>query len=567
MTTTALVEKKPYLYQQICIDRTNKKSKLFLQWQMRMGKSPTVLWWAMDRKLKPERILILMPKSVIVSWAKELDEFGLSYLILDNTNRSIHDSLGRFPCICLANYELIVPRTRKEKKSAKKNGEVQLLGGVSIDTTPINMTNKAMKEETFVGEESPLLFQPWDLIILDESHRVRNPQTALVRTLLDDRNRGYFPAKPLPDRSDDYLSERAKENCEQMRVCLTGTPNPEGYLDLFCQFKFLYGTMGGYKNYRDFNQIFFEQHPEKPNKRIPKSCYFEKLAHYIDRNAEVLSRKQINIDLPAQTVNRYIDLSPDAFKKYREFEANWFSEFVAEAMRTGELQKKSIGQLSTQWAAVAMNYLHQIACGYPKQVEWCSHHKLDQLTEDLTSELYGEKVVIWCKYSREIAVIKEHLDNLFESGQCLARPAVIDGATSTDELKKILDGFREDLPEKPLKWWERRDCNVNQYLVCQIKKASVGMDFSSADTAIFFSRSYSRLENDQAIERLVHPEKLRKKNFTNLLTINYISKDTIDQDLDRVLIEKREHADAWKYFIQRTGFDIPQSERGMVTCQ
>jgi SNF2 family DNA or RNA helicase len=90
-----------------------------------------------------------------------------------------------------------------------------------------------------------------------------------------------------------------------------------------------------------------------------------------------------------------------------------------------------------------------------------------------------------------------------------------------------------------------------QVALLQIKCARYGLDFSRADTAIFYSNSYSLEDRRQCMDRIVHPTKDR-----NLLYIDLVTKDTVDEDVVKVLHEKGDQSDdfmqsVWKYWRQR----------------
>ena len=151
----------------------------------------------------------------------------------------------------------------------------------------------------------------------------------------------------------------------------------------------------------------------------------------------------------------------------------------------------------------------------------------------------NEKVVVWCRYLRDIDEIYKALND-----KGIRFPAKITGATTTDKLQRTLAGFKRTESGYPPPY---------DTLICQIRKGSMGMDFSAADTQIFFSRSWSALENEQAVDRLIHPLKKEKPGFQSLLTIDLVTRDTIDEDLIKALMDKKAESQVIKLFMERLG--------------
>src|SRR5690606_19836548 len=71
------------------------------------------------------------------------------------------------------------------------------------------------------------------------------------------------------------------------------------------------------------------------------------------------------------------------------------------------------------------------------------------------------------------------------------------------------------------------------HLLCQEKTAQMGLDFSAADTAIYFSNSTSALTRLQTEDRIIHPEK-----SSPVLLIDFITQNSIDEDVYEALMAK-----------------------------
>jgi len=482
--------RKLYSYQKETLDKITNRPRIALFWQMRLGKSIVAIRWILRQNPTPTRILILCPKSVIVAWKEELAKEKIAPWIIDTSHRDIVAKLpeGWF----VTNYECLIAKNM-----------------------PLSLLN-------------------WDAIICDESTKIKNPQ-ARISDIVSKGDSFPFRGNKHPF---NHITAFSNENTnKQLRAILTGTPAPESYLNYFNQFKFLFGGIGPHTNYWTFRQKYFYV-DELRHKYIPHPFFIPRFANYLEQYASTLSRKQVGINLPHHYVKRFVTLSKKWREIYDEFEENWYSDFLQKMVddRTALGSPRSPAQLMTNWATVAQSYLHQMACGFPKrQPEFQAKHKLNELRNILEGELANEKVVIWCQYLNDITQIEAMVYNIGR------HPKVIDGKTTTNHLEYRLKSFRRTETNSKLL--------PTDILICQIRKASMGMDLSAANTQVFFSRSWSALDNQQAIDRLIHPEKK-----SSLLTIDLITENTIDHDLHLALIDKKAEQNVYKYFLQRTKF-------------
>ena len=83
--------KTPYPYQQEHLDILQKRgvTRLPLFWQMRLGKSPLTIWWIKAQQPTPLRVLIVCPKSVLVSWKEELDSFSIPHVLFSTLHKDM----------------------------------------------------------------------------------------------------------------------------------------------------------------------------------------------------------------------------------------------------------------------------------------------------------------------------------------------------------------------------------------------------------------------------------------------------------------------------------------------
>ncbi len=491
-----------YDYQVEGVDWGKRRRYLPIFWDMRLGKSIISIriideWRKQSPILAhtrpdisdnwpiPYRILILCPKTVIASWRNELELEEKTFFILSAINRDLHSNLLSLaspdnPIYCIANYEVC---------KYEQNGS-------SIPYIPINQ-------------------QKWDVVILDEGTKVKNPKTANTKAVIDPRY------STLPSAS--------------YKIILTGTPAPETTVDYYNLFQFLFGSFGGYDNYYKFRKECFDRDNYNQNLFIPKPGFTRKLASYLSSKANILNRKTAGLNLPSTFEIRTVELSKSARAIYDDFATNWYVNFLKHLTEDEiDFDTSSPAQLATQYATVAQNYLHQLACGYPKSTpDVAFHHKRNEVISILKDELREEKVVIWCRYQRDI-------DELYKSIIKIRNrnPFTITGSITQAELYNKLKDFNGD-----------NSTNYLNVAICQIKKACMGIALHGADTQIFFSRSWSGLENQQATDRLIHPSKVNSN--CNILTLDIITEDTVDQDVYDAIVRKKADGDIHKLFFIR----------------
>lgn len=294
-----------------------------------------------------KKVLIVAPLSVIPVWADEFDKHVV--------NRKNY-------CVIEADYGSVAERT-------------EFVSGIAdeVKNTPVVVINyQAVWREPF---RSWALGQMWDLVIGDESHRMKaagGKASMFFRTLR--RRTGYA-------------------------MGLTGTPMPHSPLDLYAQGRFIDSSVFGTRKERFLSrycflggfsgrQIIGWQNMEELNAR------FHDLAFTVPDE---------ELDLPEEVdVKRYTRLEPKAHKIYKELQ----KEFIV------GVRNKVITAAN---AAVKQLRLQQIAGGWVKDTDGDYHNvstaKLDLLEDLLIDAPPREPLVIVCRFLPEIAAVRASATN------------------------------------------------------------------------------------------------------------------------------------------------------------
>lgn len=325
---------------------------------------------------------------------------------------------------------------------------------------------------------SDILEWGWDCVCLDEATRIRKHDNNISRHIIEH-------TKEVPHK-----------------VILTGKPAPESLIDYFNQMKFLNGQFLGEDCFYKFRAKYFPNHTKysKVSKFTKKAITEE-----IERNAFTLRREDVNIGSHTFYQSRTVELPPDLREIYDAVEKDAMAKINA-----GGEEKL----LKTNWIIVAQNWLHQLTGGCPTFLpDKNADHKVKEILNLVNGELKDEKIIIWCRFRREI----EHVTReLRESGH---NALMIYGSTSLEDRGRFIDAFQT----KP----------QYKFLVCQIKTAQQGLDLSASSTAIYYSNSWENECRSQSVDRFIHPTKT-----TPCLVIDLVVNNSIDQDILNALAMK-----------------------------
>lgn len=307
-----------------------------------------------------------------------------------------------------------------------------------------------------------LLQYEWDLIVLDEAHKIKAP--------------GGKTSKFLAQ-----LGRKAK-----FRLAQTGTPNADKPTDVYALYRFIdpgifgtrftrfaqqYAVYGGYMG----RQIIGYQNLDDLHKKMFKIAF--------------RATKDV-LDLPSTVENSiYIKLGEKARKIYDEME----NEMVTEVT---ESDRVSVNNSLTKIVR-----LQQITSGFlpvdvweegkPEPVgeryEIFDNPKQEALEDLLEGIDSNEPVVVFCKFIYDLKSIKEVCEKL-------GRPYY------------ELSGRRKDLQA----WQDATDGGV---IACQITAGNAGVDFTRSCYCIYYSMSHSLTTYDQSLSRIHRPGQTRTVNY------------------------------------------------------
>lgn len=433
-------------HQRDALSRNQDKRSVGLIMRMRLGKTLTAIRWA---SCLPGRTLIVTPLSVVPSWEQHLENDG-------EQNNYMYVRPDTFPLYLAFNHKWAITNW---EGLARRNPD-----------------NPKRPRPTCVASFK------WDTVILDESDRIKNPQAAVTKVV-------------------QRTLSRAKN-----KMILSGLPNPEGWLDVFEQMRFLFGSWLGCKTYWQFRHKFFVA---SGFGWFPRLGALKFIRDKMQEDCTVIRRNVVEMGTVLEEI-RSRPLPKDVMEIYD----NAIGGF-------------SLPDLQTKWKTVVHTWLLQIAGGCCQRSEIPGHSvKVEMLRELLQGEFKKEQTVIWFLHVDEGNKI---VDSLKWWHMKIRR---IDGSVPLDERRQILADFQ---------------AGKIQHLAMQNACGRYGLDLSCARTGIVFSRSHSNATWQQMRERMSHPRKKR-----DVLMIKLLAKNTVDEAIDASLSGKGKVSDMiWKHLNER----------------
>lgn len=296
----------------------------------------------------------------------------------------------------------------------------------------------------------------WDLLVLDESHKTKNPKAATTKYAIDLGD--LVPSVML--LSGTPLAHSPMDAWSQFRVM-----DPGVFGDSFYRYQMRYGVKGGFQGRQIVN---YQNLPELSDKLY-------RLAFRVE--ADVL-------DLPPVMDERItIELEPEARQVYSRLE----SDFYAAVGR---------GEITVNNALTQLLRLQQITGGWaqlddedePRRI---STAKADALVELLEGIDPDEPVVVFSRFAADL-------------------DATHAAAAKNDRLSWELSGRRRELAD-----WKAY--NGGGVIAVQIQAGGAGIDLSRASYGVYYSVGFSLADYEQSRARLHRPGQKQHVRYYHLV--------------------------------------------------
>lgn len=370
---------------------------------------------------KIDRVLVVAPTSVCTVWPHDLNQFAT------------------FP------WEARVLLGDK-KKRLKALNELENWPFKALRIAVINYES-THRDGIF---EALAAYKP-DLIVCDESQRIKNPSAAQSKAL-------------------HKLGDAAP-----FRMILSGTPVQNNAVDLYSQYRFLDPAVYGANFYAFKNRYCimggYGQH---------QIVGYRNMDELVEKEHSVAYRitKEECLDLPQQTfINRYVQFTDAEQAIYEQLRKSSFLE-----LETGEnVTATTILTMYLRLMQLTGGFLTADESTRPKQVNTAKLDALTDIVDDYVVDA-GKKLVIFARFRAEIAAI----ENLLRLRKI--QYGSIYGDVPMEERGKIVEDFQTNPDTK--------------VFVAQIQTAGLGITLHAASTAVFYSYDYNYANYAQALARI-----------------------------------------------------------------
>ncbi len=446
------------------------------------------------------KTLIICPLIVMNNWVREIE----AHSYIDASDIQIIDGCTK-------------PNGRKLKNPSKKirMEQVHALKDILI----INTENVSNAELWNVILELGIEF-----LIVDESHRFKNHLGKRTKAL-----------------------HKLSDKCSYKYI-LTGSPILQSALDLWSQFYILDPKILGENFYSFRSQYFYDTnahmpaHVHFPN-FVPKDdAYFKKMGFNKKQSMQNLNKiiyqhadrvmKDDVLDLPDRVYQTLeVPMHKEQARIYKDMRDDLVAfldfENINKTMLTGiftdvdELPEMMRADL----AIVKTLRLQQLICGIFTNTEGVVSEipnnrikVLAELVEELTVNNVVNKIIIWSVFTPTYTTIANVCEELG------VKYVMLTGQQNKEEKQANVDSFNNDA--------------TVQVIIANQGAGGTGVNLTSANYEIYFSRSFN-LEHDlQADARAFRGGQKRKTTRIDLIT-----PDTIDSRIVEVLAGKRKHAE------------------------
>lgn len=318
---------------------------------------------------------------------------------------------------------------------------------------------------------------PWDMIVLDESTKIKDPFTKRTKILWD-------IGKRIPRR---YI--------------MTGFPVTEHYANLYAQIKFLDDTnVLGPSYYAFLNEYFVKMGPKVLPIRKKVDALIEKISPFCIR-----------------VTNKSLKLPPKIYKKTDIELTTQQKELLDGFKKTFRLELNKV-KIDTQYIFALINKSLQICNGYVQDdkgnVEVIQTNKDEALIETLEEiDAKNHKVVVWAHHLFAVEKINRYLKKLGYG--------VLTMTGKTEFPAAVVKKFQSD-PKLTI-------------LVATQKKAAESVTLTAARVAIYYSNewSYDLRGNSEARIRRKGSER-----HASILYNDFVTKGTIEDRVYKSLMKK-----------------------------
>jgi len=406
--------------------------------------------------------LILCPPVVIENWRQEILKFSK------------------------------IPPTRVHKLVGTGKQRTEILVG-NRKTPSIFIGN--YEALTMKGLFDELYNTQFDILVCDESHRIKNPDAKRTKACIQ-------------------LADRAK-----YRFVLSGTPVLRNLMDVWSQFRVLDGGDAFGKNFFVFrSQYFYNKNAHLPHLNFPDwriRPNAECLISDMMKEKSMSVKKEECLDLPPLVKKKiYVDMGVEQKKAYNEMKKDFITYINSEASTADLAITKALRlqQIVSGYAKIEANILNTEGSVH-RFKDIPRIEALGELLEDLAP---NHKVIVWACFKENYAMIREVCERL------KLEFIELHGEISQKKRDESIDRFRKEE-------------NV-RIVIGNQGAAGIGINLVEASYMIYFSRNFSLEQDIQSEARAYRSGSERHESITR---IDLVCPGTIDEEVLEALANKQ----------------------------
>lgn len=488
------VENNLYDYQKAGIYFLTKARRALLLDEMGTGKTRQTIETLKTIKALGDIVfpaIIVCPKNVMISWKNEFNRWFPEAKVEVCTG-SRKDKLTAIKKISNQESEVLIINYESVRSFSRlaPYGSIKLKRCYKCDKnlqeTKENSPAKCEKCKKELNEIS------WKSIVVDESHRIKNPTAKQTRSVWALRT-GF----------------------ETSIYCLTGTAIANAPDDLWPSLHLIapedwYSRRAFIDRYCDLAYSPWGPMEVIGLKNVTKEEFFSILEPRMRRTP----KKAVLSSLPDKTyVKKYIEMPAKQLKPYKQMASSMIAQLDGDDGLVVASNGLTMLTRLTQFASAVCEIDETGEIQYKN-----SSNKVDALV-DLIEDMDGKSLVVFAVHRKLIDLAAKVLTKHKISY------SLIVGGQNTYDRQNNIDDFQK---------------GKTQVILCTMSAGNVGVTLTRADTLVFMQRSWSIIDNSQAEDRI---HRIGAEKHENITIIDLISQDTFEEEQLDVLEEKKERAE------------------------
>lgn len=351
----------------------------------------------------------------------------------------------------------------------------------------------------------------FDMIILDEAHRIGSPKSNQTKSII------------------------SKFENTKYKYIVTGTLHANNLMSFYMPFRFLGADVVPYADYYEFRQRYM--YPVDPDQFIwVPTKGAKEIVTKMTGDLSILFTKDECLDLPPKIYTRYsCEMDGDQKQLYEQMKKDFIGivdDMCNKCTKKDCCDNSCTEELVAKNAIVLSKKLHQIASGFYINTRFKiyddghrendsniivlnNNPKMKLLIDTLNNIPPDKQIIIWANYIFTIKSISEALEKAFGKNSYIT-------CFGDQNAYEQVNLFRD---------------KKYPYCIANPTKMGVGQNIQFSNYQIFYTNSYSWITRDQAESRQ-HRQGQKEK----VTIIDLITKDTMDEIVLDALMNKKDLA-------------------------